>query len=110
MDPSGVIRGWSTGAERSSATPPWTRPARRWIWSSRPTTATATGRATGKPWLPATATSTTGRSNVPVLHRDGTVMRIEVRLHVVHDSRNGVTCAMAVFSSDDDSAPPLERL
>jgi hypothetical protein len=37
-------------------------------------------------------------------------MRIEVRLHVVHDSRNGVTGAMAVFSSDDDRAPPLERL
>jgi hypothetical protein len=51
-----------------------------------------------------------GSFNIPALHRDGTVMRITVRLLVVHDSRNLVTGAMAVFSPDDDSAPPLPRL
>jgi PAS domain S-box-containing protein len=48
--------------------------------------------------------------NIPALHRDGTVIRIAVRLLVVHDSRNRVVGAMAVFSRDDDSAPPLTRL
>jgi PAS domain S-box-containing protein len=51
-----------------------------------------------------------GSFNVPALHRDGTVMRVEVRLHVVHDSRDRVTGAMAVFSPHDDSAPRLTRL
>jgi hypothetical protein len=38
-------------------------------------------------------------------------MRITVRLHVIHDSRNReVAGALAVFTPDDDSAPPLERL
>lgn len=48
--------------------------------------------------------------NIPALHRDGTIMRIAVRLLVVHDSRNRVAGAMAVFTPDDDSAPPLPRL
>jgi PAS domain S-box-containing protein len=48
--------------------------------------------------------------NIPALHRDGTVMRITVRLLVVHDSRNNVAGAMAVFTPDDDNAPPLTRL
>ena len=51
-----------------------------------------------------------GSFNIPALHRDGTVMRITVRLLVVHDSRNQVAGAMAVFTPDDDSAPPLTRL
>ena len=48
--------------------------------------------------------------SVPALHRDGTVIRVAVRLLVIHDSRNRVAGAMAVFSPDDDSAPPLPRL
>ena len=48
--------------------------------------------------------------NVPALHRDGRVIRVEVRLLVVHDSRNRVAGAMAVFVPADDSAPPLPRL
>ena len=48
--------------------------------------------------------------NVPALHRDGTVMRVAVRLLVIHDGRNRVAGAMAVFTPDDDSAPPLPRL
>jgi PAS domain S-box-containing protein len=48
--------------------------------------------------------------NIPALHRDGTVIRVEVRLLVVHDSRNRVAGAMAVFAPADDCAPPLTRL
>jgi PAS domain S-box-containing protein len=109
-DPSGVIRGWSAGAEElfghaaADATgqtldlvvPPDYR-ERHWA-GYREAMAAGDGNIDH------------GSFNVPALHRDGTVMRIEVRLHVVHDSRNGVTGAMAVFSSGDDSAPRLERL
>jgi PAS domain S-box-containing protein len=49
-------------------------------------------------------------ANLPALHRDGTVIRVAVRLLVIHDSRNRVAGAMAVFTPDDDSAPPLPRL
>ena len=48
--------------------------------------------------------------NIPALHRDGTVFRVAVRLLVIHDGRNRVAGAMAVFTKDDDSAPPLTRL
>lgn len=48
--------------------------------------------------------------NMPALHRDGTIIRVEVRLLVVHDSRNRVAGAIAVFAPADDSAPPLARL
>ena len=48
--------------------------------------------------------------NIPALRRDGTVMRAEVRLLVVHDSRNRAIGAMAVLSPADDSAPPLTQL
>jgi PAS domain S-box-containing protein len=48
--------------------------------------------------------------SIPALHRNGTVFRIEVRLLVVHDSRNRVAGAMAVFTPADDSAPPLTRI
>ncbi|MCW4463066.1 PAS domain-containing protein [Sphingomonas sp. BT-65] len=48
--------------------------------------------------------------DIPALHRDGTVLRIEVRLLVVHDSRNRVVGAVAVFTPADAEAPPLERL
>jgi len=48
--------------------------------------------------------------NVPALRPDGTVIRVEVRLLVIHDSRNCVSGAMAVFARADDSAPALTRL
>ena len=109
-DPSGVIRVWSAGAEAlfghraedaigqtlDLVVPPDYR-QRHWA-------------GYGAAMAANDGDIDHGSFNVPALHRDGTVMRIEVRLHVVHDSRNRVTGAMAVFSPDDDSAPPLERL
>lgn len=44
--------------------------------------------------------------NIPALRRDGTLIRVAVRLLVVHDSQNRVAGAMAVFTPDDDSALP----
>ena len=37
-------------------------------------------------------------------------MRVAVRLLVLHDARNRVAGAMAVFVADDETAPPLPRL
>jgi PAS domain S-box-containing protein len=48
--------------------------------------------------------------NVPALHRDGTVLRVAVRLLLIHDARDRVAGAMAIFAADDDTAPPLPRL
>jgi PAS domain S-box-containing protein len=48
--------------------------------------------------------------DIPALHKDGHELRIEVRLMVVHDSRNRVVGAMAVFIPPDEQAPALERL
>jgi PAS domain S-box-containing protein len=49
-------------------------------------------------------------ANLPALHRDGTVMRVAVRLLVLHDARDRVAGALAVFVADDETAPPLPRL
>ncbi|HWM22814.1 MAG TPA: PAS domain-containing protein [Ilumatobacteraceae bacterium] len=109
-DPSGVVRNWNAGAEElfghraadaisqtlDLVVPPDYR-ERHWA-GYRAAMAANDGNVDH------------GSFNVPALHRDGTVMRMEVRLHVVHDSRNRVIGAMAVFSPDDNSAPPLERL
>jgi PAS domain S-box-containing protein len=48
--------------------------------------------------------------SIPALHRNGTVSRIEVRLLVVHDSRNRVAGALGVFTPADEGAPPLTRI
>jgi hypothetical protein len=48
--------------------------------------------------------------DIPALHRDGTIIRVEVRLLVIHDSRNRVAGALAVFVPADESARPLPRL
>jgi PAS domain S-box-containing protein len=48
--------------------------------------------------------------NIPALHRNGTIIRVEVRLLVIHDSRDRVAGAMAVFVPADDSAPSLPRM
>jgi PAS domain S-box-containing protein len=109
-DPSGVVRNWNTGAEAlfghgaadaigqtlDLVVPPDYR-ERHWA-GYRAAMAASDGNIDH------------GSFNVPALHRDGTVMRIAVRLLVVHDSRNRVIGALAVFSPDDDSAPPLTRL
>ena len=49
-------------------------------------------------------------ANIPVLHRDGTTLRVAVRLLVVHDGRDRAVGALAVFAADDEAAPPLPRL
>lgn len=109
-DPSGVIRIWNAGAEAlfghaaedaigqtlDLIVPPDYR-ERHWE-GYRAAMAASDGNIDH------------GSFNIPALHRSGAVRRIEVRLHVVHDSRNRVTGAMAVFSPDNDSAPPLPRL
>jgi PAS domain S-box-containing protein len=51
-----------------------------------------------------------GAFNIPALHRDGSVVRVAVRLHVVHNARDRAAGAMAVFVMDDDNATPLPRL
>ena len=48
--------------------------------------------------------------DIPAVHRDGSIIRVEVRLLVIHDSRNRMVGAMAVFVPADSSAPPIERL
>ena len=109
-DPSGVVRTWNAGAEAlfghgaaqaigqtlDLVVPPEYR-ERHWA-GYRAAMEASDGNIDH------------GSFNVPALHRDGTIMRIEVRLHVVHDSRNGVSGAMAVFSPADDRAPTLTRL
>ena len=109
-EPSGVIRSWNSAAEslfghRAAEAigqtldliiPPDYR-ARHWA-GFRAAMAAGDGNIDHSSF------------NIPALHRDGTVMRIAVRLLVVHDSRNRVVGAMAVLSPDDDSAPPLPRL
>jgi PAS domain S-box-containing protein len=48
--------------------------------------------------------------SVPVLCRDGTVLRLAVRLLVLRDAKKRIFGAMAIFVPDDDTAPPLPRL
>ena len=109
-DPTGVVRSWNAGAETlfgygaadaigqtlDLVVPPDYR-ERHWA-GYRDAMAASDGNVDH------------GSFNVPALHRDGTVMRVEVRLHVVHDSRNRVVGAVAVFAPADDKAPPLTRL
>lgn len=109
-EPSGVIRIWNAAAEslfgHSTAeavgqtldliVPPDYR-ARHWA-GYREAMAAADGNVDHSSF------------NIPALHRDGRVIRVGVRLLVIHDSRNRVAGAMAVFTADDDSAPPLTRL
>lgn len=48
--------------------------------------------------------------DIPALRRDGTVIRVEVRLLVIHDSRDRAVGAMAVLTPVEENAPPLTRL
>jgi PAS domain S-box-containing protein len=109
-DPSGVIRSWNSAAESlfghraadaigqtlDLIVPPDYR-ARHWA-GYRGAMAAADGNIDHTSF------------NIPALHRDGRVFRVAVRLLVIHDSRNRVAGAMAVFTPDDDDAPPLPRL
>jgi PAS domain S-box-containing protein len=109
-EPSGIIRIWSPAAES--------------MFGHR--AAEAIGQTLdliippdyrGRHWEGYRAVMATADGNIdhssfdiPALHRDGTIIRVEVRLLVIHDSRNRVAGAMAVFVRADDSAPPLPRL
>jgi PAS domain S-box-containing protein len=109
-EPSGVIRSWNSGAEAlfghaaadaigqtlDLIVPPEFR-ERHWAGFKA-----AMAAGDGK--------IDRASANIPTLHRDGTVMRLAVRLIVLHDARNRATGAMAVFVSDDETAPPLPRL
>jgi PAS domain S-box-containing protein len=109
-EPSGVIRAWNSGAEAlfghraadaigqtlDLIVPPEFR-ERHWA-GYRAAMAAGDGNVDH------------GAFNIPALHRDGTVMRVAVRLNVLHDARNRATGAMAVFVADDETAPPLPRL
>jgi PAS domain S-box-containing protein len=109
-EPSGVVRAWNSGAEslfgHSAAeaigqtldliVPPEFR-ERHWA-GFRAAMAAGDGKIDR------------AAANLPALHRDGTVMRVTVRLLVVHDARDRVAGALAVFAADDEAAPPLPRL
>jgi PAS domain S-box-containing protein len=109
-EPSGVIRTWNSGAEAlfghraadaigqtlDLIVPPEFR-ERHWAGFKA-----AMAARDGK--------IDRATANLPALHRDGTVMRVAVRLLVVHDARDQTAGAMAVFSTDDETAPPLPRL
>jgi PAS domain S-box-containing protein len=109
-EPSGVIRAWNSGAEAlfghaaadaigqtlDLIVPPEFR-ERHWA-GFRAAMAAGDGNIDH------------GAFNIPALRRDGTVMRVEVRLTVLHDARNRAAGALAVFVADDERAPPLPRL
>jgi PAS domain S-box-containing protein len=109
-EPSGVVRVWNSGAvslfghtaaEAIGQTldlivPPEYR-ERHWI-GFRAAMAAADGKIDR------------ASANLPALHRDGTILRVAVRLLVVHDARDRAAGALAVFSEDDEAAPPLPRL
>ena len=109
-EPSGVIRSWNPAAEalfgHSAATaigqtldlivPPDYR-ERHWA-GFRAAMASGDGKIDR------------ASANIPVLHRDGTILRVAVRLLVVHDGRDRAVGAMAIFCADDEAAPPLPRL
>ncbi len=109
-EPSGVVSAWNSGAEslfgHSAAeaigqtldliVPPEFR-ERHWA-GFRAAMAAGDGKIDR------------AAANLPALHRDGTVMRVAVRLLVIHDARDRAAGALAVFCADDGTAPPLPRL
>jgi len=109
-EPSGVIRSWNSGAEAlfghaaadavgqtlDLIVPPEFR-ERHWA-GFRAAMAVGDGNIDH------------GAFNIPAMLRDGTIMRVAVRLVVLHDARNRAVGAMAVFVADDETAPPLPRL
>jgi PAS domain S-box-containing protein len=109
-EPSGVIRSWNPGAESLFG-----HPAAEAVGQTLDLVVPPDYRA--RHWAGYHEAMAAGDGildhssfDIPALHRDGTVMRVEVRLIVVHDSRNRVVGALAVLTPADDAAPPLERL
>ena len=102
-EPSGVIRIWSSAAESLFG-----HRAAEAIGQTLDLVIPPEYRA--RHWAGYRAAMEAADGNIPALHRDGTINRVAVRLLVVHDSRNRVAGALAVFTPDDDSAPPLPRL
>ncbi|MPZ38792.1 MAG: PAS domain S-box protein [Rhizobiales bacterium] len=109
-EPSGVVRIWNSGAESLFG-----HPAAEAIGQTLDLIVPPDYRERHWAGYRAAMAASDGNIdhasfNIPALHRDGTVMRVEVRLLVLHDSRNRVAGAMAVFSADEETAPSLPRL
>ncbi|MEQ7010175.1 PAS domain-containing protein [Actinopolymorpha sp. B17G11] len=51
-----------------------------------------------------------GSFNVPAHHKDGQTIRVEVHLHVIHDSRSRVAGAFSAFSPDEGPSASIEAL
>ena len=109
-EPSGVIRTWNSGAEAFFG-----HPAADAIGQTLDLIVPPEFRARHWAGFKAAMAAGDGKvdrvaANIPVLHRDGTIMRAAVRLLVIHDARDRAAGAMAVFAADDEAAPPLPRL
>jgi PAS domain S-box-containing protein len=109
-EPSGVVRIWNSAAESLFG-----HPASQAIGQSLDIVVPPDYRERHWAGYRAIMAATDGKIdratlNVPALHRDGTIMRVTVRLLLVHDARDRVAGALAVFAADDDTAPPLPRL
>lgn len=109
-EPSGVVRSWNSGAEALFG-----HPAADAIGQTLDLIVPPEYRERHWAGFRTIMAATDGKIdrasvNVPALHRDGTIMRVAVRLLLIHDARNRVAGAMAVFAADDDTAPPLPRL
>jgi len=109
-EPSGVIRTWNAGAEALFG-----HPAADAIGQTLDLIVPPEFRAQHWAGFKAAMAAGDGKidrvaANIPALHRGGTVLRVAVRLMVIHDARNRVAGAMAVFAADDETAPPLPRL
>lgn len=109
-DPSGVVRAWNAGAEAMFG-----HPAAEAIGQSLDLVVPPDYRQ--RHWAGFNAAMAEhggqidhGAFDIPALHRDGRTVRVEVHLHVLHDSRERVTGALAVMTPGDPAAPPLERL
>jgi PAS domain S-box-containing protein len=51
-----------------------------------------------------------GSFNAPARHKDGRTIRLEVHLHVIHDSRRRVVGAFSAFSPDEGPSDSIEPL
>jgi PAS domain S-box-containing protein len=109
-EPSGVIRSWNSGAEALFG-----HPAADAIGRTLDLIVPPEFRERHWAGFRAAMAANDGKidrvaANIPALHSDGTVLRVAVRLMVIHDARNRAAGAMAVFAADDETAPPLPRL
>lgn len=51
-----------------------------------------------------------GSFNVPTRHKDGRMLRLEVHLNVIYDSRGRVVGACSAFSPDEGPSESIEPL